>query len=293
MKDTAALYNRTTDTSTQQQKMSDTDIANENSPLAHKASGDEFCRLIEIIRRLRAPDGCPWDREQTPKSIMKYLLEETYELLEAIEEDMPKDVAEELGDLLFMLVFLARMYEEQGRFTLQEVLKSAAQKMIRRHPHIFGDIKINDTADVIANWQRIKEQEAKDKGVKHSSLGNLPKTLPALQLAFRVGERASRTGFDWHDAQGVIEKLQEEEQELIQAIRQGDSLAIQEEMGDLLFTAANLARHLSLNPEEVLKQTVHNFILRFQRMETLFKDHGKKMTEATIKEMDEAWKITK
>lgn len=252
-----------------------------------------FCKLLEIITRLRAPNGCPWDREQTPRSVMKYLLEETYELLDAIEQEKPKEVAEELGDLLFMLLFLACIYEEQGRFSVNDALGVAAQKMIRRHPHIFGDTKINGTADVIANWQRIKEQESKNKGVAHSALGNLPKTLPALQLAFRVGERASRTGFDWDDVQGVWRKVQEEEQELLQVIEQGDKNAVSEEFGDLLFTLTNMARHLSINPEEALKQTVHSFMLRFQAMEAFFASQGKKLTDVGIREMDEVWKENK
>lgn len=266
----------------------------------HENISDDFqnvakglCRLLEIITRLRAPDGCPWDREQTPQSVMKYLLEEMYELLDAIEQEKPKEVAEELGDLLFMLLFLARMYEEQGRFRVQDALEIAAQKMVRRHPHIFGDTEINGTADVIANWQRIKEQESKDKGVNHSALGNLPKTLPALQLAFRAGERASRVGFDWTDVQGVWNKVQEEEQELLQAIEQGDALAVRAELGDLLFTLANMARHLSINPEEALKQTVRSFMLRFQEMEAVFASRGRKLTDVSIQEMDEVWKANK
>lgn len=252
-----------------------------------------FCKLLEIITRLRGPNGCPWDREQTPRSVMKYLLEETYELLDAMEQENSEDVAEELGDLFFMLLFLAHMYEEQGHFRVQDALGIAAQKMVRRHPHIFGDTKINGTADVIANWQRIKEQESKNKGVTHSALGNLPKTLPSLQLAFRVGERASRTGFDWADVQGVWSKVQEEEQELLQAVEQGDTIAIRAEFGDLLFTLANLARHLLINPEEALKQAVRSFMLRFQAMEAFFASQGRKLTDVSIQEMDEVWKTIK
>lgn len=273
--------------------MTQYETAEEDTRDACQDAANGLCRLLEIITRLRAPNGCPWDREQTPQSVMKYLLEETYELLDAIEEEKPEGVAEELGDLLFMLLFLARMYEEQGHFRVQDALGIAARKMVRRHPHIFGDTKINGTADVIANWQRIKEQESKDKGVTHSALGNLPKTLPALQLAFRAGERASRTGFDWADVQGVWNKVREEEQELLQAVEQGDALAVRAEFGDLLFTLANMARHLSINPEETLKQAVRSFMSRFQAMEAFFANQGRKLTDVGIQEMDEVWKASK
>ncbi|MEZ0328239.1 MAG: nucleoside triphosphate pyrophosphohydrolase [Dissulfuribacterales bacterium] len=273
--------------------MAQTATVHENCSCDYQNAANGVCRLLEIIVRLRAPDGCPWDREQTPQSVMKYLLEETYELLDAIEQEEPEEVAEELGDLLFMLLFLARIYEEQGHFRVQDAMAIAARKMIRRHPHIFGNTKINGTEDVIANWQRIKEQEAKDKGVTHSALGNLPKTLPALQLAFRAGERASRTGFDWADVQGVWAKMKEEERELLQAVEQRDADAVRAEFGDLLFTLANMARHLSINPEEALKQAVRSFMQRFQAMEEFFANQGRKLVDVGMQEMDEVWKQVK
>ncbi len=249
--------------------------------------------LIEIIKRLRAPDGCPWDREQTPVSVKKYIVEEAYELIDAIDDNDPREVAEELGDLIFMLLFVARIYEENGALNLEDVIKGAARKMIRRHPHIFGDVQVKDSKDVIANWQAIKAEEARDKGTRHSALGNLPRALPALQRAFRLGERASRVGFDWKEADDVLEKLHEEEGELRAAIRSGDEKELRQETGDLLFTVANLARKLGVNPEEVLQEANSRFSKRFHAMETLLRDQGKDLNECSLEEMDKAWEQVK
>ncbi len=249
--------------------------------------------LLAIIKRLRAPDGCPWDREQTPESVKKYVVEETYELVDAIDGGDPSKVAEELGDLMFMLLFIAGMYEETGAFRLADVLRGAAEKMVRRHPHIFGDVKVKDAGDVVANWQAIKACEAKDKGERHSVLGNLPRSLPALQRAFRLGERASRVGFDWDDARGVLARLREEEQELRDAMQGGRKEEVMHEAGDLLFTMANLARKLGTNPEEALHQANERFLRRFQAMEALLKATGKDLSRCSLEEMDDAWEQAK
>ncbi len=249
--------------------------------------------LLDIIKKLRAPDGCPWDREQTPSSVKKYVVEEAYELLDAIDQAKPVKVAEELGDLFFMLLFVCSMYEEHGAFKLADVLKGAAQKMVRRHPHIFECVKVSGTQDVIKNWQTIKSKEAADKGEKHSVLGNLPRSMPALQRAFRLGERASRIGFDWDDAKGVLEKIGEEEEELRRAMEQNQTDAIGMEIGDLLFTLANLARKLGINPEEALQKTNNRFVRRFHAMESHFRDQGKDLGSCSLDDMNVAWEHAK
>ncbi len=254
---------------------------------------DEFVELLKVLKRLRAPDGCPWDREQTPKSIKKYMLEEAYELYEAVDKEDAQEVKEELGDLFFLLLFLADLFEERKNFSLAEALFSIREKMIRRHPHIFGDVKVRGSGDVVANWQAIKDREQEKKGRKKSSLGNLPLVLPALQRAFRLGERASRVGFDWKRPEEVLEKLREETGELEDAMKSGDREAIEDELGDLLFTAANLSRKLDLNPEEALKKALKKFVDRFEKMEERIRQEGKEMREMDISELESYWQEVK
>ncbi len=250
-------------------------------------------RLLEIIDILRAPDGCPWDREQTPATVKKYILEECYELADAIDQEEPGEVCEELGDIFFMLLFIGRMYEENNDFEIARSLELIEEKMIRRHPHIFADVKVNGTSDVTANWQNIKAQEARESGKKHSVLGNLPKALPALQRAFRVGERASRVDFDWKHASELWDKLEEEKQELRQAVDGGSTQQIEEELGDLLFTVSNLARKLGINPEEALQKAVAKFTRRFHAMEKLLEEQGTLLPGAPADIMDNAWEEVK
>ncbi len=250
-------------------------------------------RLLEIIDILRAPDGCPWDREQTPASVKKYILEECYELADAIDQQDPEEVCGELGDIFFMLLFIGRMYEENGDFEIARSLRLIEEKMIRRHPHIFADVKVNGTEDVTANWQNIKAQEARDSGKRHSVLGNLPRALPALQRAFRVGERASRVGFDWESADDLWEKIDEETAELRQAVSRADVANIEEEIGDTLFTISNLSRKLGINPEEALQKAVAKFVTRFHAMEQLLEQQGTPLPGASMQEMDRAWEQVK
>ncbi|WP_456432431.1 nucleoside triphosphate pyrophosphohydrolase [Thermosulfuriphilus sp.] len=256
--------------------------------------GGKFESLVDIVRRLRAPDGCPWDRQQTPSSLKKYLLEEAYEAVEAIDEDNPFHIAEELGDLLFLIIFVAFLYEEEGRFSLSGLLEQTASKMIRRHPHVFGDQRLQNPQEVIENWQRIKEVEARrDENKQASVLGNLPRSLPALQKAYRLGERASRVGFDWSRAEDLWSKVEEELGELKEAFSQGDKGLISAEMGDLLFTLVNLSRHLGINPEEALRETVERFRRRFILMEKIFRSRGEDLRQVSLKEMDAVWERIK
>ncbi len=256
--------------------------------------GPLFVKLVEIVARLRAPDGCPWDRQQTPETLKKYVLEEAYEVVEAIEKDEDLEICEEIGDALFLLVFLAYLYQEVGRFGLKDVLTLCAEKMIRRHPHVFGEKPLSEAEEVVAQWQKIKEEEAKKKGLSRSSvLGNLPRTLPALQRAFRVGERASRVGFDWQRAEDLFLKFEEEKEELQRALSTKDREKIKEEIGDLLFTVANLARKLEVNPEEALAQTVEKFIRRFTEMERRLQERGRDLRQTSLEEMDAVWEEIK
>ncbi len=258
-----------------------------------KDLGPLFVKLVEIVARLRAPDGCPWDRKQTPESLKKYVLEEAYEVTEAIERKEPLLVCEEIGDLLFLLIFLAYLYEEAGVFHLSDVLTLCAEKMIRRHPHVFGERKLTAAEEVISQWQKIKEKEAREKGKKASILGDLPKNLPALQRAFRLGERAGRVGFDWENPKDLLAKVQEETGELLRALGDKDEVAIFEELGDLLFTMANLARKLGVNPEEALKAANEKFEKRFRKMEIHFKNQGRDLKEVSLSEMDAVWEEIK
>jgi tetrapyrrole methylase family protein/MazG family protein/ATP diphosphatase len=252
-----------------------------------------FSELKSIVARLRAPDGCPWDREQTPSSMKKYILEEAYELSEAIDEKDPRQVAEELGDLFFMMLLLADIYAEADLSFLDQAFAGIAEKMIRRHPHIFGDVKVNSIKEVVANWQAIKALEAEERGEKHSVLGHLPKSLPALQRAFRVGERSSMVNFDWVEAEDVWAKIAEEEQELKEAIKTKSKKNIEHEIGDLLFTLANMARLLEINPEDALQKTIGRFVSRFHIMEDIIRSRGNELARCTIEEMDEAWSEAK
>jgi tetrapyrrole methylase family protein/MazG family protein/ATP diphosphatase len=248
-----------------------------------------FSELRSIASRLRAPDGCPWDRKQTPSSIKKYILEEAYELSEAIDKKEHKLIAEELGDLFFLLLLLANIYEDSDSLFLEQVFAGIAQKMIRRHPHIFGNVKVNSIEEVAANWQAIKAKESEEKGENYSILGHLPQSLPALQRAFRVGERASRVNFDWIKAEDVWTKIAEEEQELKEAVKHDSAKDIEHEIGDLLFTVANMSRKLKINPEEALQKTIDRFVKRFNAMEEIIKSKGNELTQCTIEEINSNW----
>ncbi len=250
----------------------------------------DLSSLWELISALRGEDGCPWDKKQTPESLKKYLLEETYEVLSALSEGKQEELREEFGDLLFILLFIIYLFEERGEFTLRDVVYLTFQKMIRRHPHVFGDAEARSAEEVLTQWQRIKKEEGKEDSV----LGNIPKILPALQRAFRIGERASRVGFDWESAYNVLEKVKEEFSELEKEIRSGQSKEkLELEIGDILFTIANLSRKLGVNPEEALHKTLAKFERRFKKMESLIKERGLKMEELSIAQLDKFWEEVK
>jgi MazG family protein len=250
-------------------------------------------RLVELVKRLRGPNGCPWDAEQTDSTIKVYLLEEAYEVIEAVERSSPEDVCMELGDLLFQILFLTRLAEERGEFDILEVAKNITEKMIRRHPHVFGDAEVNGPEDVAANWVRIKRQEKELSGKSIDILTSVPLNLPALLRAHRLSERAARTNFDWETKNGVWEKVQEEFKELGEVIDEDDAAGVGEELGDLLFSLVNLARHWGFNAEDLLRLANQKFVNRFQKMEKELEGKGIRLENATMEEMDKAWEIVK
>ena len=250
---------------------------------------DKIERIKHIVEALRGENGCPWDKRQTPKTIKNYLLEEAYELVDAIERGSHQAIKEELGDLLFLIVFLAYLYEEVGKFDLKNVIDTVEEKMIRRHPHVFGGVKVRDEREIRIRWQKIKSEEK----LQSSILDGIPKALPALMLAYKVGSRAATVGFDWQRAEDVILKVEEEIEEFKRALKQGNRDRIEEELGDILFSCANLARLLNIQPEEALRKTVYKFKDRFQFIEKRLREQGKDLEETSLKEMDALWERAK
>lgn len=234
-------------------------------PSSHAPKG--FPTLVQIVATLRGPNGCPWDKEQTPATLKPYLLEECYEVLEAIEEQNPHKLCEELGDLLLQVVMQAQLAREVGAFDIEQVIETLCEKLIRRHPHVFGDTKVANAEEVLKHWDALKRAE--EEGKRLSILDGIPKTLPALQRALDVSKRAARAGFEWENLEGVFQKLDEEKAELQAAIQSGHQERIEAEIGDLLFTLVNIARHAKVNPEEALRRMVDRFIRRFKYMEQL------------------------
>ncbi|MBN1663531.1 MAG: nucleoside triphosphate pyrophosphohydrolase [Deltaproteobacteria bacterium] len=250
-------------------------------------------KLQAIIQALRAPDGCPWDRKQTKADIGKYLLEEAYEVIDALDEASPDHQKEELGDLLFQILFICRLGEEAGEFTLQDVMDDIAAKMIRRHPHVFGDIKVGSIEEVKANWEDIKRNIEKKEPLSPGLLGKTPRSLPALMKAQKITEKASLCGFDWEDIEGVFDKVNEELLELRSALKGGLHNKIAEETGDVLFSLVNLSRFAGVNAEEALNASAGKFTRRFSRMESALDRQGRNMAETSPEELDRLWNEAK
>jgi MazG family protein len=247
-------------------------------------------RLLEIMARLRDPErGCPWDREQTWNSISPHTIEEAYELADAIERGDAAHVRDELGDLLFQVVFQSRIAEEQSLFGFDDVVNAISDKLERRHPHVFGDATIADAAEQTAAWERHKAEERKARGGLEGVLDGVTLGLPALTRAAKLGSRAARVGFDWPDAGGVLDMVREEIAELQQAVASGRSVHVQEELGDLLFSVAQLARHLQVDPEAALRDAGGKFERRFRRIEALLAAQGRVPAGATAEELEALW----
>lgn len=247
-----------------------------------------FKDLLDIMTRLRAPDGCPWDREQDHKSLKRYLIEESYEVLEAIDEENPDKLKDELGDLLLQVVFHAQIAKEAGTFDMDDVIDGVCKKMISRHRHVFGDEEAQNSDDVMKIWEEVKKSE---KGYKTQTqvLKDVPSNLPALMRSFKVQQKAAQVGFDWDNTEDAFKKILEETNELSQAYKQGDPAYIEEEIGDLLFAVVNVARFLKVQPELALTATVNKFIRRFEYVETKAREQGKNLNEMTLNEMDALW----
>ena len=243
--------------------------------------------LEEIVRILRAPGGCPWDAEQTHQSIRRNFLEEAYEAVEAIDEENPDHLKEELGDVLLQVVFHARMEQEAGRFDLDGVADGVCKKLIYRHPHVFGDVAVSGTGEVLTNWEELKRKE-KGQATNTDALEAVARSLPALWRAEKV-QKAKKAGFDWSEVSGALDKLAEELEELRQAAAQGTNVA--EELGDLLFSAVNVSRFLGVDCEDALNQATDKFIGRFRKVEEQAGERP--MTEMTLAELDQLWERAK
>ena len=245
----------------------------------------DYRKIIEV---LRSPGGCPWDIEQTHESIRRNLLEEAYEVCEAIDEKDPEHLKEELGDLLMQVLFHARIEEEQGSFNLDDVADASVRKLIYRHPHVFGDVTVDGSADVVRNWDELKKKEKSPTTVT-KTMTDVAETLPALWRAEKIQKKAAKAGFDWPDVKGAMEKLHEETDELQAAINEGNAAHIEEELGDLLFTAVNIARFTKTDPETALHRCCEKFIRRFGYVEQEADRSGRKLSDMTLDEMDMLW----
>ena len=244
-----------------------------------------FDELVEVMEKLRSKNGCPWDREQSHESLKPYIIEETYEVLDAIDAGDDVELREELGDLLLQIVFHAQIASEQGRFTMDDVAASIVDKLKRRHPHVFGDVEVEDSRDVLRNWEEIKKQEGKD-----SVLEGVPDGLPALLKAQRIQEKVGRVGFDWEDIWGAFAKVHEEIDELDSAVKEGDREGMVDEFGDILFSLVNVARFLDINAEESLRQTTKKVSSRFRYIERRIAEKGDRpIEEYSLEELDALW----
>lgn len=261
------------------------------------AAGEWFEKLVKLQTRLRAPDGCPWDREQTHMTLRTYLIEEAYEVVEALESGDDRKFAEELGDLLLQVVFHADIARDEGRFTAADVIQGIHDKMVRRHPHVFGEKRAKDAKAVLKSWEKIKAEERKVKGREEkrqpSLLDGVSHALPGTMEGFQLARRASRIGFDWDSARGVLNKLAEEAAELKREVSANDAKRIEEEAGDLLFAAVNVARFLHVDPEIALKKANAKFAARFRSMEALARRTGRELADVPRDEMERLWEQAK
>jgi len=267
--------------------------------------GEWFERLVAVQEKLRAPDGCPWDREQSHESLRTYLIEEAYEVLEALESGNDARFAEEMGDLLLQIVFHSQIAQEKGRFTILDVIREIHDKMVRRHPHVFGKTHAKNSAEVLRNWEQIKSEERLSKAANPgnhagsksaraaSLLDGVSRALPATLEGFQLTRKASRIGFDWENAAGIFEKMDEETTELRDALSAGEPRKVEEEIGDLLFAAVNLARFLRVDPEIALKKASAKFSRRFRSMENLARESGREFKNLSREQMEALWDLAK
>jgi tetrapyrrole methylase family protein/MazG family protein len=261
-------------------------VAEKVEPFQSDRKAERLAELVAVVERLRAPGGCPWDREQTHRSLRTTVLEEAYEVLEAIDEDSMPKLKEELGDLLLQVLMQADIASEEGAFTLGEVADAIREKLVRRHPHVFGDVTVSGAEEVIRNWEALKAREY----ARQSALDGVQRSLPALQWAFALQKRAANVGFDWRDVEGALEKVREE----LDEIREAETPEAQEEeFGDLLFTLVNVARKMGMNPEDALRGTTGRFEARFRMMEEAARQDGRVLAEMPLEEIDRYWEAAK
>lgn len=250
---------------------------------------EKIQKAIDVVAKLRAPDGCPWDRQQTHESMKNELLEETYELIDAINQKDDYKIKDELGDVFMQVLMHAQIAREENKFDLGDVAEQLSSKLIRRHPHVFGDVTVENTDQVIDNWEKIKVTE-KGYTDRKSAVDGIPESFTALMKAYKIGKKAVKVGFDWSSIEGSVEKLDEEIGELKEAIKNGhDEKHIEEELGDVLFCVCNVARKLKIQPEVALNNTVDKFYNRFTLMEKMINEDGKNMKEMSLDEMDVYW----
>jgi tetrapyrrole methylase family protein/MazG family protein len=252
-----------------------------------------FDDLTAIMKRLRSPGGCPWDRKQNHRSLLPYLLEETYEVIDSVHRRNMNDLREELGDVLLQVVFHSQLADERGKFAIDDVVDQICRKLVVRHPHVFSQTKRLSAGQVLDNWEKIKLAEPKKKRRGRGVLGGVPRTLPALLRAFRIQEKTARFGFDWKKPTEVFAKVREEVGELRQSLKARRKSEIEHELGDLFFALVNLARHLKIDPENALAKTNQRFIRRFEYIEKNLPKSGEDLTSATLKEMDDLWNEAK
>ena len=251
----------------------------------------KFEKLVEIVATLRTPGtGCPWDLKQTRETLVPNIIEELYEVIEAIENKDDNSLKEELGDLLLHIVFQAQISKEQGLWSIDDVIDEIINKLIRRHPHVFGDLNIEDADAVKVNWERLKKKE---KTMRKSVLDGIPKKMPALIQAQRTQEKAAAVGFDWQDIKPIMEKIDEEKEEFIEALASNEEEKIREELGDMIFTLVNLARKLHIDAEAALKECTRKFVRRFNSIEEYYRKEGKDINEADLEELDSHWQRIK
>lgn len=257
--------------------------------------GGSFEELVEIMKKLRAPEGCPWDRKQTLETLKEYVIEESYELIDAIDSRDVKNICEECGDLLLQIVFIAQIAAENDWFEVQEIIESLCDKLKRRHPHVFGDLKVRDSEEVRRNWDMIKLQERESKKEEPSRLTGIPRSMPALLRAYAIQERAAKVGFDWEkgNLDPIWAKIDEEIRELRKALDEGDAGEVKEEIGDLLFAVVNLSRHIGVNPEEALQGANEKFSARFRFIEESVEGKGRSFDEYSLDELETLWQSAK
>ncbi|MCL4476874.1 MAG: nucleoside triphosphate pyrophosphohydrolase [Nitrospirae bacterium] len=246
----------------------------------------EFEKLVDIMAALRGEKGCPWDREQTRESLKPFLVEETYEVLEAIDEGNPEKIKEELGDLLFQIIFHCQVARERKEFDINDVISKITEKMIGRHPHVFGEATYETSEEVLKQWEERKKEEGKSR---ESILEGIPRELPSLLRAHRIQARASRVGFDWKQVEDVVEKLDEELKEFREALERKDQKEIEDELGDVFFVLVNISRFVGVNPEDALRKTISKFISRFRYIEMKSAEAGKSLSGMSLEEMDALW----